>query len=132
MMLLKKILLVDDDKPMQIITKMFLEKNKNFIVQVCDSGEDALAKAPVFLPDMILLDVVMPDMDGSSTLKLLREMPEFKNTLIVFITAKTYPEEIEEYRKMGVFDIINKPFEPSGLIEIINNIWTRYQDSLNK
>ena len=125
---LNRILLVEDDVDIRVITKMALETTGEFTVQVCSSGRDAIEKAPVFKPDLILLDVMMPEMDGPNVLKALREIPEVKSVPVIFLTARSQPKEIEKLRKMDIVGIISKPFDPMTIAEKVKNIWDRFSE----
>ena len=125
---LNRILLIEDDVDIQAITKMALETTGGFTVQVCSSGKEAIEKAPVFKPDIILLDVMMPQMDGPTVLKALREISEAKSVPVVFLTARSPPREIERLKKIGVVDIILKPFDPMTIAEKVKNIWDRLSE----
>lgn len=94
-MSLQRILYVEDDSDIQAVAKLALEVVGGFSVKVCASGEQALAEAVAFDPQLILLDVMMPGMDGPSTLKGLRELPELAHVPVAFMTAKAQPQEIE-------------------------------------
>lgn len=120
---LEKILYVEDDLDIQAVAEMSLSDVGGFTVKICSSGQEALETAPVFLPGLILLDVMMPGMDGPTTLKALREMPEFENTPIVFMTAKVMGAEVEQYKEMGAVGVIPKPFDPMTLPDQIREIW---------
>lgn len=120
---LKRILFVEDDPDIQVIAQMALQELGGFLVEVCSSGEEAIAKAPAFEPDMILLDVMMPGMDGPDTLKKLRLSPQMTTIPAVFMTAKVQTHEIEQYKAMGVVDVIAKPFDPMTLSSTICHIW---------
>ena len=125
---LNRILLVEDDVDIQVITKMALETGGGFTVQVCSSGRDAIEKAPVFKPDIILLDVMMPQMDGPTVLKELCEIPEVKSVPVIFLTARSQPKEIEKFKKMDIVGIISKPFDPMTIAEKVKNIWDRFSE----
>lgn len=120
---LKKILLVEDEPDIQIIAKMALEMMGGFTVQVSNCGKDALLLAPTFLPDLILMDVMMPGLDGPSTLKELRKLSDLAVTPIIFMTAKVQKQEVEQYKSLGAVDVIAKPFDPMSLSQNILNIW---------
>lgn len=123
MMELKKILHIEDEADIQEVARVSLEAVGGFTVETCSSGQEALEKAPVFLPDLILLDVMMPGLDGPTTLQELRKMPETVKTPIIFMTAKVQPGEIEKLKKLGAEDVIAKPFDPMTLPEQIKTIW---------
>ena len=122
---LNKILYVEDEPDIQAVTKLALEEIGGFSLEVCGNGDEALAKAVDFAPDLLLLDVMMPGMDGPTTLKALREIPELANTPAIFMTAKVQPHEVEEYKALGAVDVIAKPFDPMTLSENLRNIWNR-------
>jgi CheY-like chemotaxis protein len=82
---------------------------------------------PAFKPDIILLDVMMPDMDGIETFHRLREVPALEETPIVFMTAKAMPDEVKRYRAMGAAEVIAKPFDPMTLPDQLRKIWDRIQ-----
>ena len=123
--MLRKILVVDDERDIQEVIDFALVEVGGFDVLSCGLGGDALALAPEFHPDMILLDVMMPEMDGPETLAGLRGQAETAGTPVVFITAKVQPREIEHYLSLGVADVICKPFDPMTLPGVLDGIWGR-------
>lgn len=125
---LTRILYVEDEPDIQMIAKLALETIGDYTVLECDSGEEALKKAPDFKPQLILLDVMMPEMDGPTTFLRLREMPETAATPVIFMTAKVQPEEVAQYKKLGAITVIAKPFDPMNLATEIEESWTRYHD----
>jgi len=122
---LNKILYVEDEPDIQAVTKLALEEIGGFNLELCSNGDEALAKAVNFAPDLLLLDVMMPGMDGPTTLKALREIPQLANTPAIFMTAKVQPHEVEEYKALGAVDVIAKPFDPMTLSDNLRNIWNR-------
>lgn len=120
---LRRILLVEDDPDIQIVARLALTDLAGFDLEVCSSGREALEKAPGFSPDLILLDVMMPELDGPSTLKELRRHSSLDGTPVVFMTAKAQPEEVAEYRSLGALDVIVKPFDPMELGNEVRRIW---------
>jgi len=122
---LTRILYVEDEPDIQVVARLALETLGGFTVEICGSGSQALDRAPAFQPQLILLDVMMPGMDGPTTLGKLRELPQFSDTPIVFMTAKVQPGEIEGYRKIGAVDVIPKPFDPMALPGQVQAIWER-------
>jgi two-component system OmpR family response regulator len=121
---LQKILYVEDDDDIRAVAELALETVGGFSVKSCSSGQEAIAAAPGFAPELILLDVMMPGMDGPSTFHALREIPAFSDTPVVFMTAKVQTEEVALYREMGAVDVIPKPFDPMTLADQIREIWT--------
>ena len=120
-----RVLLVEDDPDIQAIVGFALRSVGGLSVEVCGSGSEAVARAPGFLPEIVLLDVMMPGMDGWATLRALRSLPQTAKTPIVFMTARGRPHEIEQYRRGGACDVILKPFEPSELSDMLRGIWSR-------
>ena len=120
---LNKILHIEDDPDILEISLMVLESIGGFTVEQCSSGKDSLTKAPQFLPDLILLDVMMPGMNGLETLKALRQLPETENTPIIFMTAKVQPGEVKKYLSQGAVAVITKPFDPITLSDQLVKVW---------
>lgn len=122
---LTRILYVEDDPDIQAIAMMVLETISGFTLEPCCCGSEALQKAVQFKPDLVLLDVMMPGMDGPETLKGLRAFPELAKTPIVFMTAKVQPQEVEGYLNLGAVGVIAKPFDPMTLAQELRDIWSR-------
>lgn len=120
---LENILLVDDDVDIQEAAELGLNAIGEFKLTVCSSGEEALAKVKEVKPQLILLDVHLPDKDGPTTLKELQKIPEVRSIPVVFLTASVQPHEIASYKQMGVLDVISKPFDPMTLAETLIQIW---------
>jgi CheY-like chemotaxis protein len=91
----------------------------------CASGQEALDQVQGFAPDFILLDVMMPGMDGPQTLERLRELVDIGEVPVAFMTAKVQPGEVAHYRSLGALDVIVKPFDPMQLAAQIRQIWSR-------
>ena len=123
---LKTILYVEDEPDIQAVAKIALEVVGGFELKICSSGEEALACAISFAPDLLLLDVMMPGMDGPSTLKELKLLPELADTPAIFMTAKVQPNEVAEYKSLGALDVIAKPFDPMALSEQIKAVWQKH------
>ncbi|MBK1649708.1 response regulator [Rhabdochromatium marinum] len=120
---LNRVLYVEDEPDIQAVAKIALEAVGGFTVKICSSGEEALAVAEDFAPDMILLDVMMPGMDGPSTLAALRQHPALARTPVAFMTAKVQPQEIAQLKSLGALDVIPKPFEPMQLANQVRALW---------
>ncbi|MBK7851008.1 MAG: response regulator transcription factor [Bacteroidetes bacterium] len=123
-----KILLVDDEPDILEFMEYNLKKEK-YSVFTANNGKEALQVAKREKPDLIILDIMMPEMDGIETCRALREMPDFKNTLIAFLTARN-----EDYSQVAGFDVgaddyITKPIKPRVLISRINALFRRYRNS---
>ncbi len=123
---LKHILYVEDEPDIQQVAKLALEAVGGFDVDICGSGGEAVERAPGLAPDLILLDVMMPGMDGPSTLSALRQIPDLASVPVVFMTAKVQPQEVAHYKDLGALDVIAKPFDPMSLAETVSGIWSRH------
>jgi CheY-like chemotaxis protein len=111
----KRVLYIEDEIDLQWLVKHILESIGGFDVLVCGSGAEGLRRVHGFAPDLILLDVMMPEMDGFSVLRALRAMPESAAIPVVFLTARE--QEHDEYTASGADGVIAKPFEPSSLLD---------------
>ena len=125
---LKKILYVEDQRDIQLIAKVALTSISDYELMLCSSGEEALANMAEFAPDLLLLDVMMPGMDGPAILKEIKRSDDLKNIPVIFITAKVLPNEIDDLMSMGVLGVIAKPFDPVSLGENIQQIWNEYHE----
>jgi CheY-like chemotaxis protein len=124
---LQRITYVEDEPHIREIVQLALEELGGFTLHVCESGPEALDTAPIFHPDLVLLDVMMPGMNGIQTFRSLKEMPQLMDTPIVFVTAKAQKHEIQQYKTLGAVDVIPKPFNPITLPADIQAIWKRTQ-----
>ena len=122
---LSRILHVEDDPSIQAVAKVALEAVGGFRVLSCSCGQDALDQVQGFAPDFILLDVMMPGMDGPQTLAKIAQLVDIGWIPVVFMTAKVQPAEIEHYRGLGARDVIIKPFDPMQLAAQVRHIWSR-------
>lgn len=120
---LHRLTYVEDEPDIRAITEFALTEIGGYELDVCASGPEAIERTPDFNPDLIILDVMMPGMDGIETFKRLRAIPKLAHTPIVFMTAKAMRHETDRYRALGVADVIAKPFDPIALPEQINEIW---------
>ncbi len=118
-----RILYVEDEPDIRAIVQMALEAVGGFTVIACASGSEALAAAATASADLLLLDVMMPGMDGPSTLKALRALPEMADTPVVFMTAKVQAAEVALYKGLGALGVVPKPFDPMELSAQISRIW---------
>lgn len=119
-----KVLVVDDEEPILELLKYNLEK-EGYEVRAASNGQDAVDIARKFKPDLVLLDIMMPHMDGVEACRQLRAMPELSNTFIVFLTARS-----EEYSEVAAFDVgaddyITKPIKPRALMSRISALFRR-------
>ena len=119
------ILYVDDEADIRSIVEFALEDEADIQLEMCDSGQNAINRAREFEPDLILLDVMMPGMDGPTTLQHLREIPELAETPVVFVTAKVQQHEVEHFKALGAAHVIAKPFDPMSLATKMRDTWER-------
>jgi len=122
---IKQVLLVDDDLNIRTLAQMGLEGLTDWKVELASSGAEALTKAAELKPDLIILDVMMPGMDGPTTLGELRKVDTLNSIPVIFMTAKAQTHEVELYQKMGARGIITKPFDPMTLPDDIQGILAR-------
>ena len=127
--MIKTILYVEDDSDIRTIGVMALQAVGGFSVVACASGQEALAAAPLAHADLILMDVMMPGMDGHQTLKALRALPATATTPAIFMTAKVQAAEIEQHIAQGALDVIAKPFDPMTLSQHIQQICATHAKS---
>ena len=120
---LKKILHVEDEDDIREITKLVLESIGGFEVVSCSSGQAALEKVRDFMPDLIVLDVMMPGMDGPATLAALRHLAASADIPVIFMTAQSRPQECEQLMDLGAMGIITKPYDPQTLPEQLHTVW---------
>jgi len=114
-----RVLHVDDEPDIRDVVEMSLGLDPEFAIKSCGSGADALAASDDWPPDVILLDVMMPEMDGPTTLKRLRERPNTSLTPVVFMTARAQAREIETFVSLGAAGVIAKPFDPMTLASAV-------------
>ena len=116
-----RVLHIDDDSDTLDVVAASLGLDPEFVVRDCRSGADGLAVAAEWRPDVILLDVMMPVMDGPSTLRHLREAPRTADIPVVFMTARAQTSEIEHFKSLGTAGVITKPFDPMKLAASVRN-----------
>lgn len=123
---LNKILCIEDEPDIRAITKLALEMVGGITAVTCESGREALRQIAAIAPDLILLDVMMPGMDGPTTFNALRELPDARDIPIVFMTAKVQSSEVELYTNMGAIGVISKPFNPMELAATVKDLWAKH------
>lgn len=127
---LKRILYAEDEIDIQEIVKISLMELGGFDLKVCSSGEELLDEYANFKPDLILLDVMMPVMDGIATLSALKKRSDFSTNIpVVFMTAKVQVNEVQFYKELGALEVISKPFNPMELPEMLKQIWQKREIS---
>jgi CheY-like chemotaxis protein len=120
---LRTVMYVDDEPDIREVVLMSLGLADNLEVHGCDSGEQALQMLPEIRPDLVLLDVMMPGMDGPSTLRRMRGDPALARIPVIFMTAKAMPQEVARFRELGAVAVIAKPFDPMQLAKQVLAVW---------
>jgi CheY-like chemotaxis protein len=121
-----RVLYVEDEPDIQTIARLALETIGRFSVEMCSSGEAALEVARNGgTYDLVLLDVMMPGIDGPTTLQRLRQIPGFERVPVVFMTAKVQPDEIKRWHELGAVDVFEKPFDPMSLAARVGDVLGR-------
>lgn len=123
---LKKILFVEDEEDIRTIASMVLEAS-GLEIRCAENGKQALAELANFAPDLILLDVMMPVMDGTTMFQSLKADPKLGKIPVIFMTARVQQKEIQEYLDLGAKDVIKKPFDPMLLYQDVSSIWQKVQ-----
>lgn len=116
-----RILHVDDEPDIREIVGLSLGLNPSFQVRACESGAQAIDTASEWSPELILLDVMMPHMDGPTTLSQLRKNPKTSAIPVLFMTARAQAREIEQFIALGAQGVISKPFEPMTLADEVSH-----------
>jgi CheY-like chemotaxis protein len=122
-MTLQRILLADDEPDILEISRIALETVGGYEVSVCSSGMTLLERLAEFEPDLVVVDVLMPDMSGPEVLEEIRRKPEFDGVPVVYLTGVIQEEELDSLKESGVADVILKPFDPMKLADRIHGIW---------
>lgn len=121
---LKRILLVEDDPDIRTVAQLSLETLGGFELRMAGSGQEALLQAEAFEPDLLILDVMMPGLDGPGTLAGLRQKPHLAQTPAIFMTAKVQPQEVAHLQDLGALAVIAKPFDPMTLPDQVRSLWS--------
>ncbi|MBA3655886.1 MAG: response regulator [Gemmatimonadaceae bacterium] len=121
-MSVRQVLVIDDEEDMRVLTTVFLEMDGSFEVKVASSGKEGIAAAESMRPDVILLDFMMPEMDGPETLKALKAGAATAGIPVVFLTAKATDSDPRKWIELGAIGAIAKPFDPGTLASKLANI----------
>ncbi len=121
-MIIQSVLMVDDDPDIRKICRLSLASVGKWRVQLAADGLEALELAAKERPDVVLLDVMMPGMDGPTTLSKLREIPSMVDVPVILMTAKVQTHEVEKYLNLGALGVIAKPFDPMTLPDQIKSL----------
>ena len=122
---LNRICYVEDDEDIQRIVRMSLERVGKMTVEVVGDPTKAIGAMTEFRPDLVMLDWMMPGMDGPALFRQMKLRPETKALPVVFITAKAGQRDLDELLKMGAAGTISKPFNPKDLPEQLRAIWAK-------
>lgn len=120
---LRTILYVDDEPDIREVVELSLGLAPQLQVHTCDSGQRALQQLPQLRPDLLLLDVMMPALDGPGIFKQMQAQPLLASIPVIFMTAKAMPQEIQRLRQLGAIGVISKPFDPMQLAEQVFALW---------
>lgn len=116
-----RILYIDDEADIREIAQMAIELDPDFEVRTCDSGSSGIEQARAWQPDLILLDVMMPIMDGPTVFGLLQEDASTAAIPVVFITARIQTQEVAALKQLGAAGVLAKPFDPMGLADAVRS-----------
>lgn len=125
---LSHVVYVDDEPDMRMLVQTTLENIGGIRVTLCENGIDTLEAAVDQQPQMIILDVMMRDMDGPTILREIKNDPRVSRIPVIFLTAKTDPALLAEYKGMGAAGIIAKPFDLMNLPEQVRSLWEQSHD----
>lgn len=117
-----KVLIIDDEEDTRSIASMSLSILGGLDVVEAESGNEGISKAEQERPDVILLDMMMPIMDGSQTLMALQNNAGTRDIPVIFLTAKAMTSEIEKLKRMGAIGVLTKPFDPTLLANQVRQI----------
>lgn len=123
MTVLPKILHVEDDPDIREIARLALEVIGGLSVEQCETGAQAVQQMPDITPDLLLLDMSMPDMNGVETLNAIRALPGFDDIPAIFMTARAQIQEQDDLLKEGAVAVISKPFDAMTLAQNIMEVW---------
>jgi CheY-like chemotaxis protein len=117
-----KVLIVDDEADIRRIGELSLQGIGGWDVLLAESGAQGVEAAKAHRPDLILMDMMMPEMDGLTALEELRKDPELQSTPVVFMTAKVQRDEVTRYLEAGAVGVVHKPFDPMALPDELRKI----------
>jgi CheY-like chemotaxis protein len=118
----EKILVAEDEQDIQKVIRITLKLKGGFDVKFANNGLEVLEKVKEERPSLIILDVMMPKMDGYETCRQLKADDSTRDIPVVFLTAKAQEKEIEEGLKLGAIDYLKKPFEPDEFVQKVRSI----------
>jgi two-component system OmpR family response regulator len=122
---LERVFCVEDDDDIRRILSLALERIGGMTVELVADPADAIARMVEFAPDLVMLDWMLPGIDGPTLLKVMRQTPALASVPVVFATAKASPRELAELSALGAAGVISKPFAPKELPAKLRAIWER-------
>jgi len=125
---LTKILYAEDEPDIREIATLALESIGGLEVATCSTGAQVIDLAIDFQPQLILLDVMMPEMDGPTTLEALKKHDALNSIPVIFLTAKILADEIDRFKSLGAIEVISKPFDPLTLADQIKQKWSHFNE----
>ena len=121
---LNKVLYLEDDPHISEVAMIAMRDIGGLDVIRCETGADAISQIESFQPDLLLFDVMLPDMDGPQTLDKIRNLSGFEKTPVVFMTAKAQVQEQKRYMELGALTVIVKPFDAMMLAVQLRSVWS--------
>lgn len=125
---LRRVLVVDDEADIRDLVALALRRDGQLTVETCGDARRAVSRAEAFGPQLILLDVMMPGLDGTAVLAELKSRPPLDEIPVVFLTAKAQPDEVARYRALGAFEVIRKPFNAMKLPATLARLWDAWNE----
>ncbi len=123
---LHSVLYVDDEEDIREVVALSLQLDSGLAVAIRGSGVEALAYLESQIPDLVVLDVMMPNLDGPATLAQMRKRPETAAIPVIFLTAKARRDELDRFLELGAIGVIAKPFDPMTLALQLRETWNNY------
>jgi CheY-like chemotaxis protein len=127
---LRSVLHIDDEPDIREIVQVALSFAGDLRIYTGETGEQAATLARELRPDLVLLDVMMPGLDGPGVLKRMRAEPATRRIPVIFMTAKAMPQEIAVFRELGAIGVIAKPFEPMQLAQQVLSLWHAHNQAI--
>ena len=120
---LVRILYAEDDLDIQVVVSLLLAQAGDLRLKMCNHGLEAVREVEAFDPQLLLLDMMMPELDGLGALMQIREIEAYREIPAIFLTAKVHPVEVQACLDMGAVAVISKPFDPMTLVVQIREFW---------
>ncbi len=127
-MKLEKILIVEDEKDIQMLTEIGLKDIGKFSVRIANDGREALEILKEWVPDLVLMDVMMPNLTGTETMKIMQADSELRKIPVFFLTAKSEDEAFDAYYAIGVKEVFIKPFDPLLIASEISEAFNKHME----